>query len=59
GPRRRFYRLTRRGRRNLDEIARLISDLRTTHDAFLAAHTAAVARRAPDDGQAAEDAPSS
>ena len=35
GPRRRFYRLTGRGRRNLDEIARLIASLRDAHDSYL------------------------
>jgi PadR family transcriptional regulator PadR len=38
GPRRRFYRLTRDGRRNLDEIARLIRSARDTQDAFLRAY---------------------
>lgn len=35
GPRRRFYRLTTRGRRNLDEIALLIAAIRDSHDAYL------------------------
>lgn len=35
GPRRRFYRLTTRGRRNLDEIAALIAAIRDSHDAYL------------------------
>lgn len=35
GPRRRFYRLTTRGRRNLDEIAALIATIRDLHDAYL------------------------
>lgn len=34
GPQRRFYRLTARGRRSLDEIAGLIRDVRETHDTF-------------------------
>ena len=38
GPRRRFYRLTGRGRRNLDEIARLIAAIRDAHDAYLVAY---------------------
>lgn len=38
GPRRRFYRLTGRGRRNLDEIARLIAAMRDAHDAYLLAY---------------------
>ncbi|MDP1847044.1 MAG: PadR family transcriptional regulator [Solirubrobacteraceae bacterium] len=39
GPPRRFYRLTSRGRRNLDEIARLVVLIRDAHDAYL--HAAA------------------
>lgn len=35
GPRRRFYRLTARGRRHLDEIAPLIATIRDSHDAYL------------------------
>lgn len=35
GPPRRFYRLTTRGRRNLDEIARLIAAIRDLHDRYL------------------------
>lgn len=35
GPQRRFYRLTARGRRNLDEIALLIAAIRDSHDAYL------------------------
>lgn len=35
GPQRRFYRLTARGRRNLDEIAVLIAAIRDSHDAYL------------------------
>ena len=38
GPRRRFYRLTARGRRNLDEIARLIEAIRDSHDRYLQAY---------------------
>lgn len=38
GPRRRFYRLTTRGRRNLDEIARLIAAIRDSHDRYLQAY---------------------
>ena len=38
GPRRRFYRLTGRGRRNLDEIARLITAIRDAHDAYVVAY---------------------
>jgi DNA-binding PadR family transcriptional regulator len=45
GPRRRFYRLTGRGRRNLDEIARLIATIRDGHDTYLQAY----GEQAPDD----------
>lgn len=47
GPRRRFYRLTGRGRRNLDEIARLIAAIRDAHEVYLRAyeHAGDVARR--------------
>lgn len=38
GPRRRFYRLAPRGRRNLDEIARLIAAIRESHDRYLQAY---------------------
>ena len=52
GPRRRFYRLTGRGRRNLDEIARLIAAIRDAHDAYLVASAAAPAIRESPDGSA-------
>jgi DNA-binding PadR family transcriptional regulator len=45
GPRRRFYRLTGRGRRNLDEIARLIAAIRDAHEAYLVAYEHARDRR--------------
>lgn len=38
GPRRRIYRLTNSGRRNLDEIAVLIAAIRDSHDAYLRAY---------------------
>jgi PadR family transcriptional regulator PadR len=38
GPRRRFYRVTGRGRRNLDELAVVITRIRDTHAAFLTAY---------------------
>lgn len=38
GPRRRFYRLTSRGRRNLDEIAKLVEEIRDLNDMFVQAH---------------------
>ncbi len=47
GPRRRFYRLTGRGRRNLDEIARVIATIRDTHDAYLHAFEHADRRHDP------------
>lgn len=45
GPRRRLYRLTPDGRRNLDEIAGLIDDLRDVHDRFLRTYHRALKRR--------------
>ena len=38
GPRRRFYRLTAKGRRQLDEIAAVITDIRDLNDMFVQAH---------------------
>jgi len=38
GPARHFYRLTRRGRRNLDEVAGLITRIHDSHDAFMRAY---------------------
>lgn len=38
GPRRRFYRPTGRGRRNLDEIAQLIAVIRDAHEQYLHAY---------------------
>lgn len=38
GPRRRFYRLTQRGRRNLDAIAHLLEAIRDVHDRYLDEH---------------------
>lgn len=38
GPRRRFYRLTPKGRRKLDEVAGLIMGIRQVHDTFLRAY---------------------
>ena len=57
GPRRRFYRLTGRGRRNLDEIARLIAAIRDAHNAYLAAYEHASDRHdaASDSHDAASD----
>ena len=49
GPRRRFYRLTGRGRRNLDEIARLIAAIQATHDSYLQAYEHAQARERSDE----------
>jgi len=45
GPRRRFYRLTAKGRRELDDIAALIVEIRDVNDMFVLAHDHAVARR--------------
>ena len=52
GPRRRLYRLTARGRRNLDEIAALITSIRDVNDSFVRAHERIVGKgdaRARDD----------
>lgn len=38
GPRRRVYRLTPEGRRNLDDTARLIAAIRDSHDAYMRAY---------------------
>jgi len=43
GPRRRFYRLTGRGRRTLEEMTGLITTARDAHDDFLRAHEQDVA----------------
>ena len=45
GPQRRLYRLTATGRRNLDEFAALIRDLRDVNDSFVRAHEAVVRKR--------------
>lgn len=45
GPRRRFYRLTARGRRALDDMAVLIVATRDMHDSFLRVHELALAQR--------------
>ena len=42
GPSRRFYRLTGRGRRNLDEIALLIERIGNAHDSYLEAYERAM-----------------
>lgn len=42
GPSRRFYRLTGRGRRNLDEIALLIKRIGDAHDSYLEAYERAM-----------------
>lgn len=46
GPRRRFYRLTAKGRRLLDDIAGLVRAVRDSHDAFVNAYEATSADRA-------------
>ena len=53
GPRRRFYRLTGRGRRNLDETARLIATIRDAHEAYLQAYEHAGQRHDPAAGSEA------
>lgn len=63
GPRRRFYRLTAKGRRNLDEIAGLISAIRDVHDTFLRSYMERLRARdaaaaAEPEGDAADDAES-
>ena len=47
GPKRRFYRLTANGRRNLDEIAELIAAIRDSHDTYLRAYEHQHAPSAP------------
>lgn len=46
GPPRRIYRLTTRGRRNLDEIAVLIAAIRDSHDTYLRAYERACRSKA-------------
>ncbi len=46
GPQRRFYRLTTKGRRALEDITGLIESIRDLHDAFLHAHEAGLEGRA-------------
>ncbi len=55
GPRRRFYRLTAKGRRKLEEIAALITTIRDVHDAFVHAHEQVLERRTAA-AEAVEDA---
>ena len=45
GPRRRLYRVTGPGRRNLDELAELTTRIRDTHGEFLVAYEAQAAKR--------------
>lgn len=45
GPRRRSYRITAQGRRELDDAAEVIASIRDVHDTFLHGHAQAVARR--------------
>lgn len=47
GPRRRFYRLTPEGRRNLDELAAVITASRDSHTAFLNAYRQKATKRRP------------
>ena len=53
GPARHFYRLTRRGRRNLDDIARMITRIHDTHDAFMRAYEQARGERWPQEARRA------
>lgn len=46
GPRRRLYRMTTQGRRQLDEISALIAEIRDLNHMFVVAHAQAVQRRA-------------
>jgi len=55
GPRRRLYKLTAAGRRNLDEIALVIKTRRDVHDAFLSAHGAVRSRHADEPDAASEE----
>jgi len=57
GPQRRFYRLTAKGRRALEEITGLIESIRDLHDAFLRAHEVALEGRSAPDAGADEPAP--
>lgn len=45
GPRRRFYRLTAKGRRALDDISELIASIRDLHDSFLEARKESLEQR--------------
>lgn len=57
GPRRRFYRLTRRGRRQLDGIASVIVATREVHDSFLRTYDERSARRRNRSAAAADRPP--
>lgn len=57
GPRRRFYRLTAKGRRSLDEMAVVIRARRDVHDAFLSAHEAVRGAQPEAEGTAPNGAP--
>jgi PadR family transcriptional regulator PadR len=57
GPRRRFYRLTPRGRRKLEEVAELITAIRDFHDAFVQAYAAAAPLRDSRPDEPAEQVP--
>jgi PadR family transcriptional regulator PadR len=51
GPPRRFYKLTARGRRRLDEIAEIITGIRDVHATFASAYTdAKVSRKNAESG---------
>ncbi len=53
GPRRRFYRLTTKGRRRLSDVAALIAEIRDLNDMFVVAHQQAMQ---PRDDRPREDA---
>lgn len=57
GPRRRFYRLTPEGRRNLDELAALITDIRDIHGMFVQAHDQLACERKKAAPGGSQDAP--
>ena len=57
GPRRRFYRLTAQGRRELDAIASLIVEIRDVNEMFVLAHDQAVEQRADPGGDGAGEPP--
>lgn len=53
GPRRRFYRLTDKGRQELQDISVLIGEIRDLNEMFVVAHAALQQREAGEDSDAA------